>query len=166
MPKACYTLSMMPALAHGKEAYRGDVADDEWAFVTPYLTRLREDAFPRACPLRELFNGLRWIVRTGSPWRYLPHDFPPWQAVYPQARRRMKLYIFLQIAGDLRRLLGEFGGREPGPTAALLDRRTLCSTSAPRSRGDRGALAGATVTSRSTAANSTWRWIPWATGWC
>ena len=31
----------------------------------------------------EVFNGLRWVVRTGSPWRYMPHDLPPWEASLP-----------------------------------------------------------------------------------
>ncbi|MEM6506398.1 MAG: transposase, partial [Planctomycetota bacterium] len=57
---------MEPTLAHGKEALPSDVTDDEWAFVAPYLTLMREDAPQREHPLRELFDGLRWIVRTGS----------------------------------------------------------------------------------------------------
>ncbi|MEM8739821.1 MAG: IS5 family transposase [Planctomycetota bacterium] len=122
-----------------RKPYPSDVSDDEWALISPYLTLMREDAPQREYPLRELFNGLRWIVRTGSQWRYLPHDFPPWQAVYPQSRRWMKSHIFLQIADDLRRLLRELGGREPEPTAAILDSRTLRST--PES-GSRAAYDG------------------------
>lgn len=98
-----------------RKPYPSDVTDDEWAFVAPYLTLMREDAPQREHPLREVFHGLRWIVRTGSPWRYLPHDFPPWQAVFQQARRWMKSHVFLQIADDLRRLLRELGGRKPEP---------------------------------------------------
>ena len=37
----------------------------------------------------EVLNGLQWVVRTGSPWRYMPHDLPPWAAVYQQTRRRL-----------------------------------------------------------------------------
>jgi transposase len=53
-----------------------DVSDEEWAFVAPYLIVLPEDAGQRAHSLREVFNGLRWIVRAGAPWRVMPNDLP------------------------------------------------------------------------------------------
>lgn len=65
-----------------RKAYPSDVSDEEWGFVAPYLTLMKEDAPQREHDLREVFNGLRWIVRTGSPWRYMPNDLPPWEAVY------------------------------------------------------------------------------------
>jgi len=49
-----------------REPYASDVSDDEWAFIAPYLTLMREDAPQRDHDLREVFNGVRWIVRTGS----------------------------------------------------------------------------------------------------
>ena len=59
-----------------RQPYPSDVTDDEWAFVAPYLTLMSEDALQRRYDLREVFNGVRWLVRTGAPWRMLPHDFP------------------------------------------------------------------------------------------
>jgi transposase len=56
--------------------YPSDVSDDEWMFVAPYLTLLPEDAGQRTYSLREVFNGLRWIVRAGAPWRMMPNDLP------------------------------------------------------------------------------------------
>jgi transposase len=70
-----------------QRAYPSDVTGDEWAFVAPYLTLLPEDSAQRVHDLRQVFNGLRYIVKTGGQWRYMPHDFPPWAAVYQQARR-------------------------------------------------------------------------------
>ena len=67
-----------------RKQYPSDVSDEEWAFVAPYLALVREDAPQRDHDLREVFNALRWIVRTGSAWRYMPHDLPPWEAVYQQ----------------------------------------------------------------------------------
>ena len=58
-------------------AYPSDVSDDEWAFAAPYLALMREDAPQRKYPLREVFNGLRYIVKTGGQWRWMPHDLPP-----------------------------------------------------------------------------------------
>jgi arylsulfatase A-like enzyme len=70
-----------------RKPYPSDVSDEEWSFVAPYLALIREDAPQRGHDLREVFNGLRWIVRTGSQWRYMPHDLPPWAAVYQQTQR-------------------------------------------------------------------------------
>src|ERR671938_195821 len=50
-----------------RKPYPSDVSDEEWAFVAPYLALVREDAPQRNYDLREVFNGLRWVVRTGSP---------------------------------------------------------------------------------------------------
>jgi transposase len=60
-----------------RKRYPSDVSDEEWAFVAPYLALIRVTAPQREHSLREVFNGLRWIVKTGSPWRYMPHDLPP-----------------------------------------------------------------------------------------
>ena len=70
-----------------RKSYPSDVSDDEWALIAPYLTLLPEDAGQREYPLREAFNGLRYIIKTGAQWRAMPHDLPPWAAVYQQARR-------------------------------------------------------------------------------
>ena len=55
--------------------------------VAPYLALCREDAEQREYPLRDVFNGLRYVVRIGCQWRYLPNDLPPWDAVYQQVQR-------------------------------------------------------------------------------
>lgn len=121
-----------------RRAYPSDVTDEEWAFCAPYLSLMREDAAQRVHALRELFNGMRYVVRTGCQWRYLPHDFPPWTAVYQQARRWWAAKCFEKMAHDLRALLRELAGRSADPTAAVLDSRTLSSTpeSGPRAGYD------------------------------
>ena len=111
-----------------RQAYPTDVTDDEWAFVSPYLTLMREDAHQRTHSLRNVFNALRWIVRAGAPWRMLPHDFPPWAAVYQQAQRWIAAEVFETMVHDLRVLLRVASGRERQPTAVILDGRTLQST--------------------------------------
>jgi len=108
--------------------YPSDVSDDEWAFIAPYLTLMTEDAPQREYSLREVFNGLRYMVRTGVQWRFLPNDLPPWHAVYQQTQRWLKAGVFEQIVHDLRMLMREIDGRPPQPRAAILDSRTLQST--------------------------------------
>src|SRR5919112_1485786 len=76
-----------------RKPYPSDVSNEEWAFVAPYLALVREDAPQRNHDLREVFNGLRWIVRTGSAWRYMPHDLPPWEAVAIHAGERLSGWL-------------------------------------------------------------------------
>jgi transposase len=118
-----------------RKPYPSDVSDEEWAFVAPYLALVREDAPQRNHELREVFNGLRWIVRTGSAWRYMPHDLPPWEAVYQQTRRWLCAGVFEAMVHDLRILLRLSEGRASDPTAAILDSRTLRSSPESGSRG-------------------------------
>ncbi len=110
------------------KGYPSDVSDEEWAFVAPYLTLMKEDAPQREHPLREVFNALRWMVRSGSPWRYLPHDFPRWDVVYQQTQRWLKAGCFEAMVHDLRVALRVLNEREPTPSAAIYDSRTLSST--------------------------------------
>ena len=111
-----------------RKPYPSDVSDEEWAFVAPYLALIREDAAQRTHDLREVFNALRWIVRAGASWRMLPHDLPPWEAVYQQTQRWLAAGVFEAIVHDLRALLRTAEGRDQQPTAAILDSRTLRST--------------------------------------
>jgi len=111
-----------------RKSYPSDVSDEEWAFCAPYLTLMREDAPQREHSLRELFNGLRWLVRAGCPWRMMPNDLPPWYAVQQQTRRWLRGGCFESLAEDLRVLLRLNLQRADAPSAAILDSRTLQST--------------------------------------
>jgi transposase len=111
-----------------RKPYPTDVSDDEWDFAAPYLTLMAPEAPQRRYDPREVFNALRWIVRAGAPWRMLPNDFPPWQAVYQQARRWIDAGCFDDMVHDLRALLRWGEGRADAPTAAILDSRTVQSS--------------------------------------
>src|SRR5687768_17363778 len=111
-----------------RKAYPSDVPDPEWEFLLPYLTLMRGDAPQRTHALRHVFDALRYVVKTGCQWDSLPHDFPPWAAVYQQARRWGAAGVLEQVAHDLRMILRLVGEREAQPSAATLDSRTLQST--------------------------------------
>jgi transposase len=108
--------------------YPSDASDAEWVFVVPYLCLLPEDSSQRVHNLRDVFEGLRWIVRSGSQWRYLPKDFPPWGMVYQQSRRWLAAGCFEAIVHDLRAILCFVAGMNPEPTAAIVDGCTIQST--------------------------------------
>jgi transposase len=115
-------------MANVRKTYPSDVSDEEWAFCAPYLTLMKESAPQREYSLRQLFNGLRWFVRAGCPWRMMPNDLPPWTAVQQQTQRWLRAGCFENMAEDLRVLLRLCAGRNDAPSAAILDSRTLQST--------------------------------------
>lgn len=104
---------------------------------------MKSDAPQREYALREVFNALRWIVRAGSPWRYLPNNFPPWQVVYQQTQRWIEAGIFDDLVNDIRSLLRVALGRSAEPSAVILDSQTLRST--PESGARAGYDAGKKV---------------------
>lgn len=123
-----------------RKPYPTDVSDEEWAFVAPYLTLMREDAPQREYRLREVFNGLRYVLRGGISWRMIPNDLPPWEIVYQQTQRWLRAGVFEAMVHDLRLLLRLAQGRKEQPSGAIFDSRTLQSS--PES-GQRAGYDGA-----------------------
>jgi len=119
-----------------RKAYPSDVSDEEWALIAPYLTLISEDAPQREHSLREVFNGLRWIARTGAPWRMMAHDLPPWYTVYQQGQRWIKAGVFEAVVADLREILRIAAGKKAQPSAAIFDSRTLQSSPESGGRGE------------------------------
>ena len=117
-----------------RRAYPSDVSDEEWAFVAPYLSLLPLDAAQRRHSLREVLNGLRYVVKNGIVWRAMPHDLPPWEIVYQQTARWLRAGVFEAIVSDLRAVLRRAQGRLAEPSAAIVDSRTLQSTLASGTR--------------------------------
>lgn len=97
---------------------------------------MTEEAPQREHSLREVFNGLRWIIRAGVPWRMMPNDLPPWSIVYQQTQRWLNAGVFEAIVHDLRMILRMAADRNENPSAVILDSRTLQST--PESGGRAG----------------------------
>jgi transposase len=149
------------------EGYPSDVSDEEWALVGSDLTLMTEAAPQRAYRRRAVVNALRWMARTGAAGRMLPHDLPPWAAVYQQTQRWLKAGVFEAIVEDLRVVLRVAQGRAGQPSAAILDSRTLQSSpesghragydGAKRKRGSKVHIAvdtlGQLLALRVTAAN-------------
>ena len=102
--------------------------DAEWDFILPYIALITPDAPQRKHDLREVFNALRYVVRTGCAWRYLPIHFPPWAAVYQQTHRWLAAGCFEGVVDDLRELLRVLVGKEKHPTAVIYDGQTLQGT--------------------------------------
>jgi len=72
--------------------YQTDLTDSEWRVIAPHLPKPCATGRPREWPMREILNGIFYVVRAGCPWRLLPNDLPPWRDGIPLvcrlARRR------------------------------------------------------------------------------
>lgn len=149
-----------------RKPYPSDVSDDEWAFVVPYLTLMTQDAPQREYPRREVFNGLRWMVRTGAPWRMIANDLPPWHTVYEQTQRSMSRPSAGLEQAALRpssttcaRCCAWRAGARPSPQRQF-STGALC---VPRRKAaDAQAL---TATRRPKALKSMWLWTRWGIYW-
>jgi transposase len=93
------------------EGYASEVSDDEWAFVAPCLTLMREDAPQRKHSLREVCNGVRCIVRTDMQWRMNPVDLRPWHTVHQQTWRWPQAGVLEEMVHDLRMLTWKMNSR-------------------------------------------------------
>jgi transposase len=110
------------------KGYPSDSTDQEWAFVAPYLTLITQEAPQRKHDLRRVYDALKYVIRSGVPWRMLPHDFPPWAAVYQQARRWLDAGVFEMMTHDLREIMRYGQARKKTPTGVILDARVLKSS--------------------------------------
>ena len=86
------------------------------------------DSPQREHSLREVFHGVRWMMRAGAAWRLLPHGLSPWYTVYQHSQRGLKAGVFATMVHDLRALLRVAQGRTVEPSAAIFDSRTQPST--------------------------------------
>ncbi len=125
-----------------RRRYPSDLSDARWALVEPTLTAWRRARTERALAfgrppeheLRDLLDAILYVDRTGIPWRYLPHDYPPWETVYAYFARWQKEGVFEQLNGLLRRLVRTAEGRGPEPTACIVDSQSVkTSTNVPTS---------------------------------
>ncbi|MFH9354838.1 IS5 family transposase [Kitasatospora sp. NPDC017646] len=119
--------------------YPSDLSDARWALIEPILTAWRKarlDRRPTGQPakvdLRDVFNAIIYVNRTGIPWKYLPHDFPNHGTAYAYYAAWRDEGIFAQLNYDLTGLARVKEGRKPEPTASVIDtQRVKTSTNVP-----------------------------------
>jgi putative transposase len=111
-----------------RRRYPSDLSDAQWAHLAPLLPAVRSGGRPRAHPLREVIDALRYVLRGGIAWRALPHDYPPWQTVYHYFRAWRLDGTWERLNDELRELVRERAGRNAQPTAAILDSQSVRTT--------------------------------------
>jgi putative transposase len=109
------------------QRYDTDLTDQQFALVESFLPKAKRTGRPPA-DLREVLNGILYLVRTGCQWRLLPHDFPPWSTVHTWYRRWRKDGTWQRINEALRQQVRSAAGRDPNPRASAADSQSVKTT--------------------------------------
>lgn len=115
--------------------YQTDVTDEEWRVIEPHLPAAKSTGRPRSWPMREIINGIFYVMRSGCPWRLLPNDLPPWGTIYRWFVAFRDEGYFERINHALIMLDRERVGRAASPTAAIIDSQSVKTTEAGGPRG-------------------------------
>src|SRR5712675_2154651 len=132
---------------HNRKAqrYQSDLTDEEWRVIEPHLTEPRATGRPRSWAMREIVNGIFYVMRAGCAWRLLPTDFPPWGTIYRWFATFRDDGRFEKINHALVMADRERVGREASPTGAVIDSQSVKTT---ESGGPRGYDAGKKIKGR------------------
>jgi len=112
--------------------YQTDVTDEEWRVIRAHLPSPNITGRPRAWPMREIINGIFYVMRSGCPWRLLPRDLPPWSTIYRRFAKFGDEDRFAKINHALVTLDLERTGRQSSPTGAIKDSRSATEAGRPR----------------------------------
>jgi transposase len=109
-------------------ALPSDLTDAQWECLAPLIPAAKPGGRPRKTDMRLAMNAIFYLLRTGCPWRYLPHGvFPPRSTVYNIFRAFQRQGVWEAIWEELRAALRERLGREASPSAGVIDSQSLKS---------------------------------------
>jgi transposase len=139
---------------NARSAYPSDLSDARWALISPRLITWRQERTDAGVggrvaehDLREIFNAILYVNRTGIAWRYMPHDLPPWQTVYWYFKTWTDDGVFTDLNYDLNGLVRNKTGRRIEPTASIMDSQSI-KTSANVPAATQGIDAGKKIIGR------------------
>ena len=131
----------------GRTAYPSDLSDVQWKLLKPRIPPAKPGGRPRSVDMREVINGILYVLRSGCAWRLLPHDLPPWSTVYDYLRKFRQAGLWHRIHDALRDQVRRQEGRQKSPSAAIIDSQSVKTT-------EKGGLEDTTLERRLTDANA------------
>ena len=137
-----------------RKPYSSDLTDEQWALLEPLLPPAKPGGRPRSVDLREITNALLSLLRTGCPWRSLPHDLPPWGTVWAYFRRWRDDGTLDRLHDELRDRVRTDAGRLPDPSALIIDSQSVKTA-------EKGGRAAMTLARTFRDASAILASIPW-----
>lgn len=138
-----------------RSVYPTDLTDEPWVILAPLIPQPRQNAWPRQADMREVFNAIMYLLRTGCPWRSLPHDLPPYRTVFYYFSKWRKCGVWRKLHDKLHERVRLEQGRPATPSAAIIDSQSAKTT-------EKGGLRAATTLARKLKdANAILSSIPW-----
>ncbi|MCD6030876.1 MAG: transposase [Thermomicrobiales bacterium] len=132
-----------------RRPYPSDLSDAQWWVLEPLIPAAKPGGRPRSADMREVVDAVLYVARNGTTWRALPHDFPPWRTVYHYFRAWRRDGTWERVHGALRDQTRQAAGRDPSPSAAIIDSQSVKTT-------EKGGRAATTRARKSAAASATW----------
>lgn len=111
-----------------RKPYPSDLTDAQWAELAPLIPSAKPGGHRRTVDMREVINAILYVLRSGCTWRMVPHDLPPWSTGWGYFRRWRKDGTWERIHDALRPRVREMEGREPSPSAAIIDSQSVKTT--------------------------------------
>jgi len=141
--------SLAMATQTKRNPYPSDLSDAEWQQIEPHLPKRKSPrGRKREHSLREIVSAIYYVLRSGCAWRMMPHDLPPWKTVYHYFRLWRKDGVWAEINAILRTEWRVASGRDPQPSAAILDSQSVKTT-------EKGGLVATTQASALMVGNGT-----------
>jgi putative transposase len=111
-----------------RTAYSSDLTDAQWRKIEPLIPPAKPGGRPRTVNMREILNGIWYVLRSGCAWRLMPHDLPTWSTVYDYFRKFRLSGVWHLIHDILRNRVRQKDGREKSPSAAIIDSQSVKTT--------------------------------------